>query len=87
MQKLQQQENADPKLLQEKGIDLSLQLQVAERRKDATKEHLRQKGPQREIETANSELVASVRSVQDGYKLWSVVLPPIPPLLVAFFLF
>ncbi len=33
LQKLQQQENADPKLLQEKGIDLSLQLQVAQRRK------------------------------------------------------
>ncbi len=86
LQKLQQQENADPKLLQEKGIDLSLQLQVAERRKDATEEHLRQKA-QREIEKANSELVASVRSVQDGYKLWSVLLPPIPPLLVAFFVY
>jgi ABC-2 type transport system permease protein len=86
LQKLQKQENADPKLLQEKGIDLSLQLQVAERRKDATVEHLRQTA-QRQIEKADSELVASVRSVQDGYKLWSVILPPIPPLLVAFFVY
>ncbi len=86
LQKLQQQGNADPKLLQEKGIDLSLQLQMAKRRKDATEEHLRQTA-QRQIEKADSELVASVRSVQDGYKLWSVILPPIPPLLVAFFVY
>jgi ABC-2 type transport system permease protein len=86
LQKLQQQENADPKLLQEKGIDLTLQLQVAKRRKDSTVEHLKQTA-QRQIEKADSELAASVRSVQDGYKLWSVVLPPIPPLLVAFFVY
>jgi len=28
-----------------------------------------------------------VRGVQDQYKLWAVVLPPIPPLLVAIVVF
>jgi ABC-2 type transport system permease protein len=86
LQKLQQQENSDPKLLQEKGIDLSLQLQVAERRKEATVEHLRQTA-KRQIEKADSELMSSVRSVQDNYKLKSVIYPPILPLAVAFFVY
>ncbi|HZZ26454.1 MAG TPA: Gldg family protein [Pirellulales bacterium] len=83
---LQKQDNADPNVLREKGIDLSLKLQVASRRKEVTEEHLRQE-TQKQIEKANSELVASVHGVQDTYKLWSVILPPVPPLLVAFFVY
>ena len=60
--------------------------QVAERRKEVNEETLR-KDLQKQIEKTGSELVSSVRSVQDNYKLWSVILPPIPPLAVAFFVY
>ena len=42
---------------------------------------------QMKIKQVYSDLNAQVRSVQDGYKLRSVILPPIPPLLVAFFVY
>ncbi len=35
-----------------------------------------------EIKSIDKDLARQVRSVQDWYKLWAVVLPPIPPLLV-----
>jgi ABC-2 type transport system permease protein len=42
---------------------------------------------QLQIKQAYSDLNAQVRAVQDDYKLRSVILPPIPPLLVAFFVY
>ena len=46
----------------------------------------------RRIETRRSkqserELAAKIRGVQDRYKLLAVLLPPIPPILLAFFVF
>jgi ABC-2 type transport system permease protein len=40
-----------------------------------------------EIKQIETELSTEIRSVQDEYKQWAVILPPIPPLLVAFFVY
>ncbi|MFO0900745.1 MAG: Gldg family protein [Pirellulales bacterium] len=40
-----------------------------------------------EIKQIETELSTQIRSVQDEYKQWAVILPPIPPLLVAFFVY
>jgi ABC-2 type transport system permease protein len=40
-----------------------------------------------EIKKAETKLAQEVGQVQDGYKLWAVLLPPIPPLIVAFIVF
>jgi ABC-2 type transport system permease protein len=41
----------------------------------------------RKIKESERQLAQTVRQVQDGYKLWAVLLPPIPPLIVAFVVF
>ena len=76
----------DARTLQQKGIEFALNKQIAERRKETKVEQL-QRDAQRKIEQADRELSSAVRSVQDSYKLWSVILPPIPPLVVAFFVY
>ena len=86
MDKLQREGNTDPRVLQQKMIELSLKLQVEERRKETRIEQSRREAQQK-IDEANRELTSAVRGVQDDYKLWSVILPPVPPLLVAFFVF
>lgn len=39
------------------------------------------------VKLTEVNLAQQVRSTQDWFKLWSVLLPPIPPLIVAFFVF
>ena len=67
-------------------IELSLKLQVDQHRKETREEQLR-RDARRKIEQANRDLVSAVRGVQDKYKMWSVFLPPVLPLLVAFFVY
>ena len=40
-----------------------------------------------ELKLIEAELSTQIRGVQDEYKRWAVILPPIPPLLVAFFVY
>ena len=39
------------------------------------------------VKQSERELAAKIRGVQDRYKLLAVLLPPIPPILLAFFVF
>ncbi len=41
----------------------------------------------RELKSAQRTLDQNIHRVQDWYKLWAVLLPPIPPLIVAFIVF
>ena len=41
----------------------------------------------RKIDSIDRDLALEVRRVQDWYKLLAVLIPPIPPLLVGFFVF
>jgi ABC-2 type transport system permease protein len=40
-----------------------------------------------ELKQIQRDLELDVRQVQDSYKLWAVLVPPIPPLLIAFFVY
>jgi ABC-2 type transport system permease protein len=75
-----------PPELRQKIIETQAKLQDEEARNEARIEQARHQA-QLEIKQAYSDLNSQVRSVQDGYKLRSVILPPIPPLLVAFFVY
>ena len=57
-----------------------------QRRLEAKIERLKRKRDSKinKIETA---LALQIRAVQDNYKLWAVVLPPIPPLVVGLIVF
>jgi len=39
------------------------------------------------VKLSDRELAGKIRGVQDWYKLLAVALPPIPPILLAFFVF
>jgi ABC-type uncharacterized transport system involved in gliding motility auxiliary subunit/ABC-type transport system involved in multi-copper enzyme maturation permease subunit len=67
---------------QEAIIELALAQQDGERRLSAKIEEVKLKRD-REIKRIETKLARQVRQVQDGYKMWAVLLPPIPPLLVA----
>ena len=41
----------------------------------------------KKVKESERELAATIRGVQDRYKLLAVLLPPIPPILLAFFVF
>ena len=67
-------------------IEIMQAQQVGQRRLDTKIEQLKQERD-REIKKTERQLAQKVREVQDGYKLWAVLLPPIPPLIVAFVVF
>jgi ABC-2 type transport system permease protein len=46
-----------------------------------------EKDRNRQVKQSERELAAQVRGVQDRYKLLAVLLPPIPPILLAFFVY
>ena len=54
---------------------MNARLQAAEKDRD------------RDIKSAETKLALEIQRVQSQYKLWSVVLPPLPPLLLACFVF
>ncbi len=67
---------------QEVLIRVAMAQQDGQRRLDAKLEQLKQKRD-RQINAIETKLALEIRRVQDQYKLWAVLLPPIPPLLVA----
>ena len=72
--------------IQQMAIEVAMMQQDLERRKEATIEQLRHE-KDREINKSETDLALQIRQVQDQYKLWAVLLPPIPPLLVAIMVF
>jgi ABC-2 type transport system permease protein len=46
-----------------------------------------EKDRNKKVKESERELAATIRGVQDRYKLLAVLLPPIPPILLAFFVF
>jgi ABC-2 type transport system permease protein len=81
----------------EKGEDVSAELQAAverlnikretaQQRFDAERKKLELKRD-RQIKSIRRDVDLEVRKIQTGYKLWAVVLPPIPPLLVGLVVF
>ena len=48
---------------------------------------VRKKTRSKKVKQSERELAANIRGVQDRYKLLAVLLPPILPILLAFFVF
>jgi ABC-2 type transport system permease protein len=77
---------ADPAALQQTIIDLTIKLKLKQREKEVEEERLR-KEAQKQIDQSAIDLNTAVRGVQNRYKMYSVFLPPVLPLAVAFFVF
>jgi ABC-2 type transport system permease protein len=86
IQDLESQGNANPQALMQAIQELSSSQQIAQRKLDTKIEQLRRK---RDVEVAKVErtLESNIRREQDRQKWLAVLLPPIPPLVVAFFVF
>jgi ABC-2 type transport system permease protein len=80
---LRNRKNIDPQQLL---IEVALAQQEGQQRLDAAIERLEQKRD-RQLSKIDTELALEVQAVQDRYKMWAVLLPPIPPLIVAVIFF
>lgn len=65
---------------------VEMALRAGQQRIEAEKERLKRKRDE-EINRVETDLALKIRRVQDRYKMWAVILPPIPPLVVAFGVF
>jgi len=72
--------------LLEIGRRIALATNDTQRRNAVEIERLKQKHDQR-MKLVETKQALEIRRVQDTYKMWAIVLPPIPPLLVALAVF
>ena len=66
--------------------ELDMQREAGQKRVDARREEA-EREKEEKLEQIDAKLNTEIRRVQDGYKLWAVLLPPILPLLVAVIVF
>ncbi|MEX0688433.1 MAG: Gldg family protein [Pirellulales bacterium] len=86
IQELEAQGNADPQAAMQAMQQLASSQRLAQRKLDTKIEQLRRKRDA-EVDAVERKLQAQVRREQDRQKWLAVLLPPIPPLVVAFFVF
>jgi|YNPMSStandDraft_1061717.scaffolds.fasta_scaffold05964_2 ABC-2 type transport system permease protein len=70
----------------EKAIQVVMLERSGQRRLDAKVKEAEAERD-REIKRVETQLATQIRRVQDAYKMWAVLLPPIPPLVVAIVVF
>jgi len=78
--------DADPQAAMQAVQQLASRQRLAQRRLDTKIEQLKRKRDS-EVEAVERQLGAKVRQEQDRQKWLAVLLPPIPPLVVAFFVY
>jgi ABC-2 type transport system permease protein len=83
MDELQNKKDLDPRVL----AQLVEQAQIRLTRERDVKISALEKERGRRVKQSERELAAQVRGVQDRYKLLAVLLPPVLPVLLAFFVF
>jgi ABC-2 type transport system permease protein len=83
MDELENNKDLDPRVL----AQLVQQAQIRLERERDVKISALEKERGRRVKQSERELAAQIRGVQDRYKLLAVLLPPIPPVLLAFFVF
>jgi ABC-2 type transport system permease protein len=83
IQELQKRTGVDQR---QAAIDVLAAQQQGQRELDVKLETLKNERDQ-SLKSAQRELDKTVHSVQDRYKLWAILLPPIPPLIVGFIVF
>ena len=86
MQKQQRGEEIDLDQVRRLQQELQIKQGNAQRRFDVKQEQLRRE-QQRDIKRINQELEQNIRRIQSGYKLWALILPVIPPLLIGLIVF
>ncbi|MHC4349114.1 MAG: Gldg family protein, partial [Planctomycetota bacterium] len=83
IQALQQREGID---LQQMALEVQAAMQANERRLDAIVERLERQRDQ-QLQRTERELALEIQQVQGEYKFLAVLLPPIPPLVLAVIVF
>ncbi|REK11397.1 MAG: ABC transporter [Planctomycetota bacterium] len=83
LEKLRNRKGVDPR---QQTIDMLAAQQQGQRELEVQIESLKNERD-RALKEAQRKLDQTVHSTQDSYKLWAVLLPPIPPLIVAFIVF
>lgn len=83
IEKLRQREGVNQ---QQAAIDILAAQQQGQRELDVRLETLRKERDE-SLKSAQRELDREVHSQQDWYKLWAILLPPIPPLIVGLIVF
>jgi ABC-2 type transport system permease protein len=83
LNEIQNQPNLDPRIAMQRAAQARIEL---ERKRDVQVSRL-EKDRNRDVKQSERELAAKIRGVQDRYKLLAVLLPPILPILLAFFVF
>jgi ABC-2 type transport system permease protein len=80
---LKKRKNMD---IQQMAIEVALMQQSLEQQRQTKLAQLHAEKDQK-INKIETDLALKVKQVQDRYKMWAVLLPPIPPLLVAAYVF
>jgi ABC-2 type transport system permease protein len=83
MNELRERDDLDPRVLEQ----LVAREQIRLERIRGVKISALEKDRDRRVKQSERELAAQIRGVQDRYKLLAVLLPPIPPVLLAVFVF
>jgi ABC-2 type transport system permease protein len=86
IQEMEAQGNADPQAAMQAMQQLASSQRLAKRKLDTKIDQL-QRQRDAEVSKVERELEATIRQEQDRQKWLAVLLPPIPPLVVAFFVF
>jgi len=86
IQEMESQGNADQQAVMQAMQQLASSQRLAQRKLDTKIEQLRRKRDA-EVDKVERELESEIRREQDRQKWLAVLLPPIPPLVVAFFVF
>jgi len=86
IQEMESQGNANPQAAMQAIQQLASSQRLAQRKLDTKIEQLRRKRDV-EVDRVERNLEAEIRREQDRQKWLAVLLPPIPPLVVAFFVF
>jgi ABC-2 type transport system permease protein len=86
IQEMEAQGNADPQAAMQAMQQLASSQRLAKRKLDTKIDQL-QRQRDAEVSKVERELEAKIRQEQDRQKWLAVLLPPIPPLVVAFFVF
>ncbi|MFM8577725.1 MAG: Gldg family protein [Planctomycetaceae bacterium] len=86
MKELESREDADPQEAMQALQQLASRQRLAQRRLDTKIERLR-RTRDADVATVERQLASRIRREQDWQKWLAVLLPPIPPLIVAFFVY
>jgi len=85
-QKIQSLQKREGVNRQQAATDVMAAQQQGQRELDVKLETLKNERDQA-LKAAQRELDKNIHAVQDKYKLWAILLPPIPPLVVGLFVF